>query len=180
MHEHKVERDNSSAGSVFSACDAFMNLPLHTDQTHPVVNKQTAAHHQDLISLSLLAHSFSVLIASLCKHPLLLFLHVSPLFTPQSHQLSFLFTCNSTSVVTSPLIPPLNHLLHSHIATLLFLLSLFPFLLLSSSSSVSPPVLLLLLLFLPLSPLFPLLLLFSTLFCLLTSLLYSCTHQVKL
>lgn len=85
-------------------------------ETHPIINKQTAAHHQR--SDLLLKHSSSV--NSLCKQssaaplPLLLLLF----FLPESHQ----------SVNTSP---PFNHLRH------IAILSMLP---LNSSSSLPPPV----------------------------------------
>lgn len=92
--------------------------PSGIHETHPIVNKQTAAHHQEISCLN------TVPVNSLCKQsstaPL-------PLLSSSYFQLSFLFSSSHT--VSSFLFfllpdffsPLLDLLLHSHIAGLLFL-----------------------------------------------------------
>lgn len=93
-------------------------LILHT---HPIVNKQTAAHHQD----QLLKHTCNQLCSSLSSSFFLSSSSRSLSFNPKVTFALFsflLFTCWTALEIISPLFvpPPVNHLLHSHILFHLF------------------------------------------------------------
>lgn len=101
-------------------------------RTHPIVNKQTAAHHQDLICSS----NTSQLSVSAHSHPLLLFLLFFSCSSSRSHQLSFSFLLLTQHLWSLLLLSVTSF-------TVTLLLSSFSFLFFtssSSSSSLPPPV----------------------------------------